>query len=290
MIHRKMSRCLLALACALASAGLHCSSERTEFEVPREAGAPGPFVAPSDAGDAASASDAGPRQECSGTNRLIYVLGMDPDAIARFDPTTLQFTHLGYLACPVSGAFSMAIDRYNTAWIVLTTGSLVQVDLDDLRCREVVMNNPFPDLSVFGMAFSKNEPDPGETLFLWNRGLYKVDPARLDVEWVGQTSLPRTAELTGTGEGQLFGFTPYNGMIAQLDKKTGVTLEAYRTSAVSKDGFAFAQWGGNFWLFTGRRVIRYSPATDTSEVVVQDGGMHVVGAGSSTCAPFKPVN
>ena len=78
-------------------------------------------------------------------------------------------------------------------------------------------------------------------------------------------------------------------MIAGLDKNNGATQVTYRTSALDeRAAFAFAQWGGDFWVFTGDThsiVTQYSPTENKSTVVVQNTGMLIVGAGSSTCAP-----
>ena len=47
--------------------------------------------------------------------------------------------------------------------------------------------------------------------------------------------------------------------------------QTYRTAAVVENAaWAFARWGGDFWLFTGQQsssVTHYSQATDTSTVV-----------------------
>jgi hypothetical protein len=55
-------------------------------------------------------------------------------------------------------------------------------------------------------------------------------------------------------------------------------------------GFAFAHWGGDYWLFTapsGSTVVTdFVYATATSTDVVLNAGFKVVGAGVSTCAPL----
>ncbi|AKV04798.1 hypothetical protein AKJ09_11461 [Labilithrix luteola] len=100
-------------------------------------------------------------------------------------------------------------------------------------------------------------------------------------------------ELTGTGAGTLYGFLRAGNRIVRLDKKTGSILETYRPDVEIGSGWAFAHWGGDFWLFTAPRnarttVSRYSPATNTTTVMIEDTGMLIVGAGSSTCAPSAP--
>ena len=51
--------------------------------------------------------------------------------------------------------------------------------------------------------------------------------------------------------------------------------------------WAFATWGGYFWLFvnpSGQKVVRYDPETKTS-VMFAGYKAPIVGAGVSTCAP-----
>ena len=298
MSRRVFHRSITAIAIlALASVAVHCSSDRADFAPPPpEAGPPAPFTEPPEAG---ADVEAGPPKtdedvECSGATTNVYVMARNPDAIHRFDPVTLTFTRVGILDCPASEAFSMAVDRRGRAWILFNSGKMFHVRLDDLRCQEVVLQNRGPELSVFGMGFAKNDSGEGETLFVSaNSKLSKIDPSTLVVSEIGP-SLGNVAELTGTGDNQLYGFTPYNGVVAHLDKTTGKTLEIHRTSAVSARNWAFAQWGGDFWIFTRdltsstSSVTRYSPETKESSVVVPDAGIRIVGAGVSTCAPYKP--
>ena len=68
------------------------------------------------------------------------------------------------------------------------------------------------------MGFTKDDSSTGESLFIHTRDLFRVDPTTRDVSLVGRTSIPDLAELTGTGDGKLFGYTPNNGVIARFDK------------------------------------------------------------------------
>lgn len=298
MFRRVLHGGLTAIAIlALASVAVHCSSDRADFvPPPPDAGPPAPFAEPPEAGPDA---EAGPPKtdedvECAGATTNVYVMARNPDAIHRFDPVTLTFTRLGTLDCPASDSFSMAVDRRGKAWVLFNSGKLFHVRLSDLHCQEVVLQNRGRELSVFGMGFAKNDTGDGETLFISaNSKLSKVDPSTLVVSEIGP-SLGNIAELTGTGDNQLYGFTPYNGVVARLDKATGKSLEIHRTSAVTSGNWAFAQWGGDFWIFTRdatsptSSVTRYSPATKASDVVVPDAGIRIVGAGVSTCAPYEP--
>jgi hypothetical protein len=82
--------------------------------------------------------------------------------------------------------------------------------------------------------------------------------------------------------------------IVEIDPRTGrVLAKSDLTVGSVDDGFAFAFWGGDFWLFTtpGTQVLpppstvtRYRP-NDGSTVVMATAPIAIVGAGVSTCAP-----
>lgn len=298
-MHSRIVRgCLSAFVMfALGGATLRCSSDRAEFTTPEEAGPPGPLVemTPDASEDAPTVAN----EECGGNEiKQIFVVSRDPDAIYRFDPDALSFTLLGYLDCPASSAFSMAIDRRGIAWIVFRGGTLVNVRLDTLECHEVLLNSVTTELPfVFGMGFAADDSLEHESLFLITDSLYRVDRTTRQTTRLGQTTLAGGAELTGTGDGQLYGYSTYNGVIAHLDKTSGASIESYRTSVLDQNELALAQWAGDFWLFTGAltsgrlvdKVTRYSPVTGESKEVLSDTGIHAIGAGASTCAPSKPV-
>jgi hypothetical protein len=140
-----------------------------------------------------------------------------------------------------------------------------------------------------------------------------MDTTALQVSVVGPISpppYPYILELSGTGDGRLFAFDlfgpkdvfPDSGMreprVLQLDPATGAILDAKDVIGETGGDFAFAQWGGDFWLFTPapstttprQRVTRFSWTLGAIVDVTEHDldGAHVVGAGVSTCAPFKP--
>ncbi len=128
-------------------------------------------------------------------------------------------------------------------------------------------------------------------------GLAKIDTATLTLTPVGMyDKLDARAELTGTGDARLFGAfegTPYD--VAQIEKTDAKILsEAMQTAinyAPDTSNFAFAFWGGDFWLFVGP-----GTSTDVFHYVVSTGvttkvktvSFEIVGAGVSTCAPIVP--
>jgi len=245
---------------ALAAAGIHCSSDRSEFTPPPpEAGPPAPFTGALEAGVEAGSPKPAEDAECSGETTKVYVVARSPDAIYRFDPTTLTFTRVGVLDCPTSNVFSMAIDRRGKAWVLFNSGKIFRIGLDDLKCHEIVLQNRGEEIGLFGMGFATNDSGAGETLFIsTDSKLSKIDPGTLVVTEIGP-SLAGRAELTGTGAHELFGFTPYNGVVARLDKDTGKALEIHRTSAVGTGSWAFAQWGGSSGSSPARRRRRRRP-------------------------------
>ena len=103
-----------------------------------------------------------------------------------------------------------------------------------------------------------------------------------------------SAELTGTGTGQLFGFGIVQGApyahIAEIDKADAAILtdDSVPTSDETKS-WAFAAWGGGFYFFTSTDgassvVARLHDGTyDASYATLP--GEAITGAGVSTCAP-----
>ena len=250
---------------------------------------------PVDAGPQNSFGEAGKpiefTGECAEETKQIFVLGTDK-ALYRFNPETLEFKHIGVIGCPsAAGTFSMAIDRRGTAWIEFTDGRLFAVSTFDATCKPTPFVPGQTGFTVFGMGYAMNDDGKGETLYAAGAGLAALDTTTFELEFLGSLSFGRT-ELTGL-DNKLFAFSVGSGVIAGLNKTNAATEVIYRTTAINQNAaFAFAQWGGDFWVFTGNDmsiVTRYTPATDTSTVVVQNTGMLIVGAGSSTCAPTKPV-
>jgi hypothetical protein len=102
-------------------------------------------------------------------------------------------------------------------------------------------------------------------------------------------------ELTGTGDGTLWGFFPSSNSpsnlasLVRLDPASGKTLESY-TYPTLKGGSNWAMkfWGGSFWIFLDTSIYQVSRATPKSiNTVIADSGRSIVGAGVSTCAPLN---
>jgi hypothetical protein len=230
--------------------------------------------------------------ECTEGTQQIYVVATDK-GLYRFYPQELRFVYVGTLGCPTTaGTYSMAIDRRGRAWVEYTDGRLYAVDTNDATCKPTPFKAGQTGFEFFGMGFAMNGDDPksGETLYVAGSALASLDTKSFDLKFLGSLTAGRRTELTSIGS-ELYAFSVGSGVVARLNKLDGKTEVTYRTSAVDETAaFAFAHWGGEFWLFTGQNfssVTNYSPATDKSTVVVENTGMVIVGAGSSTCAPTK---
>lgn len=286
----RSTACWLSLLCASGVVPLlHCANASGVSSADLDAGDAPPDAAPADeAGAFRNETPLPPNDvECAETTKQIYVLATDR-ALYRFYPDKLSFVRVGQVACPTSaGTFSMAIDRRGTAWVEYTDGRLFAVDTNDATCRPTAFRPGQRGFELFGMGYSLNDDPSRETLYVAGVGLASLDTTTFDLTFLGSLTYGRT-ELTGLDK-QLFAFSVGSGVIAGLNKTNGATEVTYRTTAIDQwGGFAFAQWGGDFWVFTGNDhsiVTQYSPADDKSTVVVENTGMLIVGAGSSTCAP-----
>jgi hypothetical protein len=239
---------------------------------------------------------------------VVYVVTTSNTLYSYLPPATLR--RLGTIACPAAPGdqpFSMAVDRTGIAYVVFRpSGDLFRVSTATLTCRPtsfVPQQHNFA--TTFGMAFSSDTKDKGETLYVAG----DMDPpqlARIDVGTFALTVIGdfqpsiSQAELTGTGAGDLFGFwqaaTSVDSAIVQIDKSSGRVTASSSLPGVSQgDAWAFAFWGGDFYTFTAPTtaansvatttvIHRYSPSDGSVTQVAQVNDV-IVGAGVSTCAP-----
>lgn len=256
-----------------------------------------------DGGGGSTADAAVGDDGCSAAARLIYTIDKDL-RLSAFDPSTRTFTDRGTLACPAAieaKPLSMAVNRAAIAYVLYNSGELFAVDTATLACTATTWDQDLR-LYSFGMGFSTDQAGgTAETLFIAGKDVLTGPPtmlARLDTSTFLATKLANLSgqpELTGTGTGELWGYFPSSvpPQLIRLDKATGAALQTYAITnpTGAPTSFAFAFWGGDFWVFLYR-------STDTATSVYQlDGasgalvsttsttGRRVVGAGVSTCAP-----
>ena len=236
---------------------------------------------------------------CSEQAKLVYVIGTNNELFS-FYPPTLELTQVGTIACPSNGAtpFSMAVDRRGIAWILHNDGRIFHVDTTDASCTATAYQPGQLGLTLFGMGFvSDAAGSEEETLHIADyngSGLATIDTETLQTSWVGAwDDLFGGAELTGTGDARLFGFFNQEPVvIAEIEKTNAAILsQAAQPSVEIGSGWAFAFWGGDFWLFTApfgdSQIDHYRPGVGT-QIVKQNLGAVIVGAGVSTCAPVIP--
>jgi hypothetical protein len=224
--------------------------------------------------------------------------------LSSFDPKKLPgdpFHRIGKLTCEPSGQpFSMAVDREGIAWVLYRSGMVYRVSIVDAHCSSGLRVEHYPGL--FGMGFASDADKSTETLFVASErdgslGMLEVtrDPPRFAT--LSTLSVPRknNPELTGTGDGKLFGYFPETGrgFVQELDPQTGNGVgERMKVGGDEGDigGWAFAHWGGVFYVFVttagNSAVHAIHRKTGKYELIKDHLPQRIVGAGVSTCAPL----
>ncbi len=245
---------------------------------------------------------------CADSAKLVYTVDED-NTFSSFDPSTLTFTDLGKLSCPDIGndtPFSMAVDRSAIAWVLFSpSGRIYKVDINNgAACNASSFTPSQLGFEEFGMGFASNAVDSNdETLFIAGGSPQDISAASsqfgsvafpsLMVSRVG--SVDGWPELTGTGDAKLWGFypdsTPPN--VSAIDKSSGAASTTFPLPSLAgtPEAWAFAFWGGDFWIFLQRdvdsstTVYHLKSADGTISAVKPDTNRKIVGAGVSTCAP-----
>ncbi|MEZ4471971.1 MAG: hypothetical protein R3F60_14490 [bacterium] len=258
------------------------------------------------------------RDDCAEGSELIYVVDVD-NTLLSFDPRTEELRRIGTLRCPAGAPwpefsrgeatpFSMAVERSGRAWVLYSSGEIFWVDIQDASCRASTFRRGEQGFELFGMSFVTDTPGrPDETLFITggrvesfgDGTLAAVDPRTVALRPVG--AMPPGeygAELTGNANGELWAYTPgQQSSVARIDKRTARAVDRWNLPPLARQpaGWAFAHWGGRYYVFistqgaaggvASSQILRFNPADGRTEVVVPDAGRRIVGAGVSTCAP-----
>jgi hypothetical protein len=234
------------------------------------------------------------------STNYIYLLDAS-NGVFRFDPVSLSLSMIGTLDCPTGESpYSMAVQRNGTAWTVFTDGSLYSFDIKTAKCSATAFQPGQSGFTTFGMGFATMGMSANETLFVSQadtsggpHALGAIDLNTLALTEVGAyDKIDARAELTGTGDGRLFGAfegTPY--VVAQIDEGSAAILSQAPQDAIQyppdSSNFAFAFYADQFFLFVGpgssTDVFLYDPSTGvtTKKMTIDD---EIVGAGVSTCA------
>jgi hypothetical protein len=255
-----------------------------------------------------------PMLDCPDAAATLIYLITEQGLLIRFDPPAATFTTIGRIACPAL-AFeasadtpnSMAVDHLGTAYVGFRSGELFRVSTATAACQATPFVPGQQNFSqVFGMGYATNA-DGGETLYVGEEQqaapsrLASIDTTTFALDIIGafRPTVSSIPELTGTGAGDLFAFYALgtaSSAIGQIDRESAAVVAQSTLTGLSQgSAWAFAFWGGDFYLFTapgapdgaaatGSEVHRYRPS-DNSLVEITRYPDLIVGAGVSTCAP-----
>jgi hypothetical protein len=254
------------------------------------------------------ASPAGASDCAHDATAFVFVLSSAGD-LYRFAPDAKVFTKIGALGCSSpSVPNSMAVDRHATAWVNYLDGTVRAVNTADAGCEGRTINMPSAWDAV-GMGFATSDAGAAsEALYVAgaganaSSGLGRLDLDAGTVFPVGSFTAPLTAtdtELTGTGDGRLFGFFASSPVrLAQIDRTSAAIVTSTPFTQIgTPQFFAFSFWGGRFYFYTypnstpgsSTNVTEYDPKTGAlNTTFMTDIGFLIVGAGVSTCAPTVP--
>ena len=301
------------LHCALALLAFVSACGASKSEPAVDDGNDTPFGGDDAGGGFGPSAGGGAGSECAEDTKDIFVIS-EENTLYQFHPPTLAFTAIGQVRCPTGGATptSMAVDRMGMAWVRHTDGSIWKVDTRTVACTETAFlplseTDPFHQ---FGMGFStSSKGGSNEQLFLSDNkgtGLAKLDTDTLKLSYIGPYTgdlAGKKSELTGTGDGKLYGFfVAAPAQIAEISKGTGEIIDPKELPGVyTGSARAFSFYGGDFYVYTasegnnggppraggGSDVTRFRPSDGSIEVVKPKVGFKIVGAGVSTCAPTE---
>jgi hypothetical protein len=251
---------------------------------------------------------------CAANTDLVYLLSAGAHLFS-FDPRTSALVDIGAIGCPTAASpYSMSVDRSGRAWVLFDSGELFFVDIADASCAASGFVPDQLDFHTFGMGFVSESPGGEETLYIAggpslataedSTRLATIDPVTLTVEVVAPITVlgPYYPELSGDGAGGLYGYFPsmsHPSRISTIRRETariGPTWDAVRVDAEQQiAGWAFARWGGDFYVFVAISVGGIPPdATEFYRLEPDTGALTLVhydfrtfvGAGVSTCAPI----
>jgi hypothetical protein len=266
-----------------------------------------------DIGDMAWPSVDSNQPQCDDSAKLVYLLDADGSLWSfqpnQMDITKSKLTSIGPLKCSTTmQPNSMSVDRTGTAWVEYvpmdetdtTNDQLFKVNVTTAACTATSYKSSSFG-THYGMGFVADAPmSTAESLFVAKGDapykFGKFDTTALTITTLGTPN--GGPELSGTGDAKLWAFFPDASMprVSELDKTNGAEGKSYPVSGAAgvNDGYAFAFWGGDFWVFLKKDTDTYSVlyhvrgsdgAVDTWTLT----GRQIVGAGVSTCAPTTPI-
>jgi hypothetical protein len=211
----------------------------------------------------------------------------------------------------------MSVDRMGMAWVLYTSGEIFNVMITNAQCSATGYAPLSDGMALFGMGFvTDTVGGDTEKLYIVGGGHSAEPMGKLDR--IDTTATPLTPspvgnitassdfspELTGTSEAKLYGFYPVltgNSYVQEIDRGTGAPIGQQYLFDLGAGGgsirdWAFAQWGGRFYVFVSTddglggnlvsKVWQIDKTSGAVTVVVNNSQYQVDGAGVSTCAPI----
>ncbi len=254
-------------------------------------------------------------QTCEDDNtKLIYLVSTNNDFLS-FDPRKLPndpFHFIGKLHCRAGGSpFSMSVDRNGVAWVLYGDGQIFRVNITDAKCEATKFRAGSAGSLTFGMGFATDKAGgDSEKLYVadndFSNQLSSIDTKDLVPHAIGTLSAvaSQNPELTGTSEARLFGFYPADeepSFVQEIDrtsaKPIGKKFQLGSTPLGTVSAYAFAQWGGVFYIFAtindmdsfeeNSTVRTIDRTTGKYRTIMTHVGYRISGAGVSTCAPER---
>jgi hypothetical protein len=301
---KKMARTtLLLIATLLASAACGETESRTsggDGDSDADSDSDGDSDADSDSdADADTDSDAdgdGDTDDCSEGAKLIYVVDAE-NGLYLFNPPEHSFDFIGTIDCPSPGTpYALAVSRFDSVYVLYQSAAecsaVNEVSTIDATCYGATAFQCGVDgFELFGMGTATaGEGSTEDTLYIGSETtLAKVDTETWAVTPLG--AVENLPDLSGNSLGELWGYLAWTTppRVSRFDTTNATELESIPLSGLSSTGsFAFADWGGDFYLFfdedSGSSNV-YRLSDGVLETYMTDVGFEIVGADSSTCAP-----
>ena len=299
----------VAIALFFAGAALACGSKKggSGFDTASSSGGASSGGSSGASGGGPTFGDGGTPQtggaDCTEENKQIYAVSQE-GSLYRYAPATNTITPIGPINCHGKAKpFSMAVDRKGIGWVLFDDDNVYLVNTTNAACQPSPYKPNGSPFTRFGMAFmSDSAGSTSETLYVADydgTGIAKIDTSTGVMSRIGDyDGFASSAELTGTGDARLYGFfLPKDPItyprIVKLDNTNAKMVDSHDLAGTDiGSGWAFAFWGGDFWLFTApngsSEIDQYQWSAGATNTVKQDLGYVIVGAGVSTCAPTAP--
>jgi hypothetical protein len=256
---------------------------------------------------------------CTDPAKLVYTLE-ENKRFSKFDPATGTFTPIGngYINCQTtttnSAPYSMSLDRNAIAHVLFRNPfnaseppQLFRVDTSSGTCTPTNWAEQL-GIKLFVQAYSTDtmggEDDRwyiagGSSITSTTLTFAELDPTSFVATPRG--SLVGPADISGNADAELWTYVATSNppRIDKVDKATGASTMSIPLAnlAGTPQTWAFARWGGDFWVFLKRgsdqatKIYQFDGTsgtlkntTDTN--LVGPTTRNVVGAAVSTCAPL----